>query len=195
MDLATYETLEYKNLSEIDFKDGDILLCSGNHWISNIIKSGSNSQFSHVGMIYNWHGTPMLIEAVETDGVRIIPLKQYTSNYENSEMAYNGGLYHARYEGLLDSHFAIMFEKLLELVNKRFDTDGVAKAISRFYLGFGRADNDDEYFCSELVYEAFETLDIHFQTTEKGFVYPSHIATDQQVKGLHRIEHDVPYLD
>lgn len=195
MQLSEYEELEYKSLDEIEFKDGDLLLCSGNHWISAIIKDGSSSQFSHVGLIYMWNGMPMLIEAVETDGVRIIPLSQYTSNYENSEMGYDGGLYHARIEGLLPVHTAIVLEKAMTLINKKFDTDGVAKAISRFYLGFGKSDNDDEYFCSELVFEAFETIDLIFEKTDKGFVYPSHIASDDRVTGLHRIKHDVPYED
>ena len=168
--LALTENLEFKNLNEIEFQNGDLLFCSGNHWISEIIKDGSSSQFSHVGIIYLWHGTAMLIEAVETDGVRIIPLSQYTSNYENTDMGYDGVIYHARVEGLLPVHTNIIFEKCLTLINKKFDTDGVAKAISRFYLGFGRDNNDDEYFCSELVFEAFDTIDITFEKTDKGFV-------------------------
>ena len=195
MQLRDYESLEFKEFNDIQFQDGDLLFCSGNHWISKIIKDGSNSQFSHVGIIYIWHNTAMLIEAVETDGVRIIPLSQYTRNYENSSMAYDGELYHARMPDLLPLHFNIVLEKALTLINKRFDSDGVAKAISRFYLGFGRDNDDDEYFCSELIFESFEAIDILFEKTETGFVYPSHIASADRVQGLCRLRPEIPYQD
>lgn len=197
MELSAYEALPLRSFEDVanEIQAGDLFLCSGNHFVSRIIKDGSKSQFSHVGLIFRWHDVPMLLEAVESDGVRSIPLSQYSKDYENSKMGYNGRMYLARFDGFTDAELAQMFTAAMGLMNKRFDTDGVVKAISRFYLGVGRDDEDDDYFCSEFVEACFKAAGISVENTLQGFVYPSHFAADPRVTGICELDPAVPYRE
>ena len=67
-----------------EIKVGDIIAFSGQDFFSEIIKFGTKSNISHVGIIYqstilnstsdNYYN--LMIEAVAEDGVRIVNLRQ-----------------------------------------------------------------------------------------------------------------------
>ena len=88
---VSYEQLRHT------IRNGDLLFCGGNFAFSKIIRYLSGqSKVSHVGIVYWWNERLMLLESVETDGVRIVPVSQYVENYENRGAAYNGRIYLAR---------------------------------------------------------------------------------------------------
>tara|TARA_Y100000310_G_scaffold344346_2_gene456637 strand:- start:32010 stop:32228 length:219 start_codon:yes stop_codon:yes gene_type:complete len=55
-------------------KPGDLLFCSGEYFISKLIKRFSKSIFSHVAFVFEWHNRILVFESVEDDGIRIMPL-------------------------------------------------------------------------------------------------------------------------
>lgn len=185
-------TEKYDNLIK-DLKSGDILLCCGNYLVSQLIKSISKSMFSHVGIIVKWEENILLMESVEDDGVRMVPLEHYIKNYENSNNRYNGSLYVARHkllEGLNDEDDKIrkLIKEGLSLLNRAYDKNEIAEIIARIGLGIGKHNDNQEYICSEFVNECFKKINIEFLDDSKGYIFPEHIASDPNTKPIAQIE-------
>lgn len=192
-------TNKFSGLNQVSYdgaishiNSGDILLCSGNYLVSELIKKASDSLFSHVALLLCWNDNILVLESVEDDGVRLVPLSHYLKNYENSQEKYNGTLYIARHEELDNDNFdkekiKKMLAKGLGLLNKSYDKNEIAKIIARIGLGIGRHMDDDAYICSELVDECFKQLLIHFPRDTEGFIYPEHFASDSKVRPLFEI--------
>ncbi|MCU7767014.1 YiiX/YebB-like N1pC/P60 family cysteine hydrolase [Priestia megaterium] len=173
-------------------KTGDILLCSGQYLVSELIKKFSDSIFSHVALLIYWNDHLLVLESVEDDGVRIVPLSHYISNYENSGSKYKGELYIAHHQLIDDVNFdkektKKMFNKAISLLNCNYDKDEVAQIIARIALNIGRHKDNDKYICSEFVETCFNEMEIKFSKDEKGFIFPEHIAADSNVKPLFEI--------
>ncbi|WP_046174924.1 YiiX/YebB-like N1pC/P60 family cysteine hydrolase [Domibacillus indicus] len=165
---------------------GDLLLCSGTYLISEFIKKASNSFISHVAFLFKWHNRTLVFESVEGTGVRIIPLLQYVSNYENTGKKYKGSLYIARHEQLISSSFdrsllKNMMGKAIDLLNQDYNQAELIKILTRIKLGIGRHEDNDQYICSEFVDQCFQQIGISFPRDEGGFIYPEHIAADSSV--------------
>ncbi|MCA1030908.1 hypothetical protein LCL95_07740 [Bacillus timonensis] len=193
------EIKKFKNIHKLQYAEarahlqtGDLFLCSGNHIISDLIKKFSNSMFSHVGMILRWNDRILLFESVEDDGVRVIPLSQYVFNFENSEKPYSGRLFIGRHRALHSNnfdqnHLNEMFGKAADLLNKKYDKNEIAHIVSRIALGRAKHKDNEAYMCSEYVDVCFKHIGIHFNRESSGFIFPGHIAKDEQVDGLFEI--------
>lgn len=175
-----------------NIKTGDILFCSGRYLVSEMIKKLSNSLFSHVALLINWNEHVLVVESVEDDGIRVVPLSHYLYNYENSKEKYNGEMYVARHEvvgspGFNKEKIKTMCGKAIDLLNRNYDKDEIAKIVARISLGIGRHKDDYEYMCSEFVDECFKQMEIELSRDSMGFIFPEHIAADPNVKPLFEI--------
>lgn len=172
----------YQNARD-KIQTGDILFCSGEYSMSKLIRHFSNSRFSHVGFVFKWNRRVMLVESVEDDGVRAVPLSHYLYDYENSGRQYEGLLYIGRHKNIPSDETTIneMIGRAADLLNRAYDRDEIAKIALRVATGFGRSTPDDEYICSEFVEECFKTIGIVFQKDSAGFIFPEHIAADPNV--------------
>ncbi|CAH2213511.1 YiiX/YebB-like N1pC/P60 family cysteine hydrolase [Tepidibacter aestuarii] len=175
-----------------EIETGDILFCSGRYLVSELIKKASDSIFSHVGLLFYWNNRIVVLESVEDDGVRAVPLSHYLYNYENSKKKYNGELYVARHEVVASSHFdkekiKRMLGKAVDLLNRNYDKDEIAQIVARIGLGIGRHRDNEEYICSEFVDECFKQLEIELSRDPKDFIYPEHIAADSNIRPLFEI--------
>ncbi|KAA6452494.1 YiiX/YebB-like N1pC/P60 family cysteine hydrolase [Bacillus atrophaeus] len=183
-------TIKYKELKN-DLRTGDLLLCSGEYLVSKLIKQVSNSLFSHVGIIVKWKGLSLIIESVEDDGVRIVPLEHYLTNYENTNKRYNGKLYIARHKQLNEDESEKqnnIIVKGLSLLNKNYDKSEIAQIVARIGLGVGKHIDNEEFICSEFVDVCFKEADICFTSDTKGFIFPEHIAADVNVIPIAQID-------
>ena len=183
------KTIEYTELKN-DLRTGDLLLCSGEYLVSKLIKQVSNSLFSHVGIILEWKGLLLIIESVEDDGVRIVPLEHYLTNYENTNKSYDGKLYIARHKQLNEDGGEkqnTIIVKGLSLLNKNYDKSEIAQIVARIGLGVGKHRDNEEFICSEFVDVCFKEADICFTSDKKGFIFPEHIAADENVIPIARI--------
>ncbi|MFD6440905.1 hypothetical protein ACFWDG_14045 [Peribacillus sp. NPDC060186] len=156
------------------------------------MKKASDSIFSHVAFLFYWDEYIFVLESVENDGVRTVPLSHYVNNYENSGEKYNGDLYIARHEVINNTNFdkrkiKKMFEKVADILNRNYDIDEIAKNVSRISLGIGRHNDYYEYTCSEFIDECFKQLEIEVSHDPRGFIFLEHIATDSNVKPLFEI--------
>lgn len=179
-------------LAKGEIKTGDIFFCSGRYLISELIKKLSNSLFSHVGLLVHWNDHVLVVESVEDDGVRVVPLTHYLYNYENSKEKYNGNLYIARHQVVDSPDFdkekiKAMCDRAINLLNRNYDREEIGRIVARIGLGIGRHKDDDEYMCSELVDECFKELGIELTRDQMGFIFPEHIAADDNVKALFEV--------
>jgi hypothetical protein len=170
-------------------KTGDLLFCSGRYLVSEMIKRMSNSAFSHIAVLVFWDEHVLVLESVEDDGIRVVPLTHYLFNYENSKEKYNGEMYVARHKVVDGPDFdkekiKAMCGKVIDLLNRNYDKDEIAKIFARISLGMGRHSDDFEYMCSEFVDECFKELGIELLRDPMGFIFPEHIAADPNVKPL-----------
>lgn len=196
--------VSYRDLRE-QIQDGDLLFCGGEYAFSKLIRYLSGrSRVSHVGIVYWWNGRLMLLESVETDGVRVVPVSQYLVNYENSGKPYNGRVYLARERRL---HMALasrgaaggresnsmVLELLREaatLLNKKFSFRDVLIFFWQGNTGRERHEDDDQFLCSEFVAKCFERIGITYPDDGRGFIAPEHIAMSEDVEGLVEICRD-----
>ncbi|WP_223594016.1 YiiX/YebB-like N1pC/P60 family cysteine hydrolase [Neobacillus bataviensis] len=180
-------------LARQEIRTGDLLFCSGRHIVSELIKKVSDSMFSHVALLCYWNDRVVVLESVENDGVRAVPLSHYLYNYENSNKKYKGELYLARHEEVGNPHFDLgkinkMLGNAVDLLNYNYDKDEIARIVARVGLGIGKHKDDKAFICSEFVDVCFKQMDIVFGRDPMGFIFPEHIAADAKVRPLFEIQ-------
>lgn len=180
-------------LARNEIKTGDLLFCSGSHILSELIKKMSDSMFSHVALLCYWNDRVVVLESVEDDGVRAVPLSHYLYNYENSMKKYNGEMYLARHDEVGNPYFDSgkinrMLGNAVDMLNRNYDKDEIARIVARVGLGVGKHKDDKAYICSEFVDECFKQMGIKFLRDAKGFIFPEHIAADSKVRPLFKIQ-------
>ncbi|OLN21121.1 hypothetical protein BTO30_16670 [Domibacillus antri] len=171
---------------------GDLLFCSGSYRVSEFIKKASNSFMSHVAFLFEWNDRVLVFESVENVGVRIVPLMHYMTNYENTGKKYNGALFTARHDKLIDPYFDrtlldILVGTAIDLLNRNYDQTEIIRILTRIKLGIGQHKDNYEYICSEFVDHCFRQIGVHFPRSKEGFIYPEHIASDSNVYPLFEI--------
>lgn len=176
-------------LARKEIQAGDLLFCSGRHIVSELIKKVSDSMFSHVALLGYWNDRVVVLESVEDDGVRAVPLSHYLYNYENTGKKYDGEMYLARHDEIDSPAFdKNKINKMLgiavDLLNRNYDKEEIARIVARVGLGIGKHKDDNEYICSEFVDECFKQMDIVFRRDPMGFIFPEHIAADSQVRPM-----------
>lgn len=168
-----------------DIRTGDIFLASGNYSVSKMIQHVSGSMFSHVGFVFSWNSRVLVLESVEDDGVRAVPLRQYVRDYENTGEPYNGRLFLARHNAPLSpEHIASLLGEAADRLNRKYDKEEILKILARMTLRLGKHAENDAYICSEFVDECFRKLNVNFPRDEKGFIFPEHIAADVNVTAI-----------
>jgi len=187
MGTARFENLPKKRYQDIrpDIRTGDIFLASGNYPVSRMIQHFSDSMFSHIGFVFTWNSRVLLLESVEDDGVRAVPLSQYVNDYECCGEPYNGRLFLARHNTPLDADKVDrMLGKAADTLNRKYDKEEIAQILARVALRLGSHGDNDAYICSEFVDICFREIGITFPREAKGFIFPEHIAADPNVSPL-----------
>lgn len=204
--IKTDHTPKFDDLPKVQYADlrgrihnGDLLFCGGNFAFSKTIRYLSGrSKVSHVGIVYWWNDRLMLLESVETDGVRVVPVSQYVHNYENSGKAYNGRLYLARDRRLhqvprdatqlASTLHNPKVERLLgeaaSLLNRKFSFKDVLVFFLQGTTGRFQHEDNEEFLCSEFVAKCCAGVNIDYPEDGCGFIAPEHIAMSEHVEVL-----------
>lgn len=186
MGTPKFNNVPERKLSAVapNLKPGDLFFGSGRYALSKAIRKGSDSLFSHVGIVFLWDAVPILLESVEDDGVRATPLRLYLEDYENTGEAYRGDLYLGTLVQpvLTAAEQRKIFERAMSLMNRKFDLDDMVKMAANLAFGVGTYERDDAYVCSEFVEECFLAAGIQFPGNKKGYVFPENIAAYPRVQ-------------
>ena len=165
--------------------DGDILLCKSNGLVPSLIKWGTGSAYSHVAVIAS-SKLGIIIEAVPEGGVRAIAVENYKTPHD---------IYRVKPTFKFDHPGVVSY--LIKMLAKKYDLGSTIKlgwkmALRKLRLvklfglkavGNKKAEDqlqeDQDFFCSELVYEAFfigGSLDIVPQVGDAETTSPGDIA-------------------
>jgi hypothetical protein len=136
MDVTPYDILRGQ------LRTGDALVCQGTNGFSSLIKFATKKKQTHVGMIVVLDDIDrvIVIESVESKGVRTVGLSKYLTNYDNKGNAYNGEIYVLRHKDF-DHIRKSNPEKLDEMLTFAIDAMGypysvkqIAKLVYRLFF-------------------------------------------------------------
>lgn len=173
-------------------RSGDILLCSGNAIFSTLIKQATGSPWSHVAFVLRLDVIDriMVLESVESIGVRTIPLSNYVRDYNGTGKGYPGRIMLARHQQIQENAIGKLSRLAIDLLGHRYHTEEIAHIAARLGLAaLGVHESPDvtkqrAFICSEYVQVCFESIGIHIPYNKAGFIAPADFARDPQVKPL-----------
>lgn len=185
-----YQTLRH------DICSGDILLCSGNSIFSTLIQKATGSLWSHVGFILRLDAINriMVLESVESIGVRAIPLSNYVHDYNGTGKAYPGRLMIARHQDVKQENIKKLSRSAVDFLGYPYGKEEIiriAARISMHSLGMTASDAlkpQREFICSEYAHACFKSIDIHIEQNNLGFIAPADFASHPKVKPICYIE-------
>ena len=165
-------------------QDGDILLCKGRGLISSLIRWGTGSVYSHVALIASAN-LGLIVEAVPEGGVRAISIQNYKTPYDLYRVKDPNSFKVTEVVACLIRTLAgkYDFKSTLrlgwELVLRRLKLVKLAALkVTQQKEAADTLQKDQDYFCSELCYEAFKAggLDIVPQIGDGDTASPGDIA-------------------
>lgn len=194
-----FPTLPKKNYKELrhEIRSGDILLCSGNSVFSTLIQRATGSSWSHVGFILRLDSIDriMVLESVETIGVRTIPLSSYVRDYNASGKGYEGTLMLARHHDVKQENIVKLSKSAVDLLGYPYGTEQIVKIaarISMHSLGFPGDENNHtpqkEFICSEYTHACFKSIGVTIEYNPMGFIAPADFARCPRIEPICYIE-------
>ncbi|MCE0722968.1 MULTISPECIES: YiiX/YebB-like N1pC/P60 family cysteine hydrolase [Legionella] len=174
-------------------KTGDLLFASGNSLMSTMIKGATNSVWSHVAFIVRLESIDriMIMESVETLGVRTVPLSSYVRNYNGSGQGYPGRLMLARHQDFPTDSLANLSKQAVDLLGYPYDTEEILKIAARIGMsafGFDKTSpeviSQHAFICSEYVFICYKSIGITINYNPKGFIAPADFASSPKVKPM-----------
>jgi len=180
-------------------RSGDILLCSGEYTFSKLIQKATGSVWSHVGFVLRVDAIDrlMVLESIEGHGVRTVALSEYVTNFEGTGGGYKGRIAIARHRRFAQQATPQGMKAMSQFAVDRlacpYDEEEIGRITARIVgakLGLPPEDlvRNDEYICSEYVYECYRRLDITVRNDHRGFIAPADFANDPEVDLLFEVD-------
>ncbi len=176
-----------------DIESGDVLLCSGSGSFSKLIQGATGSAWSHVGFVM-WVeqiDRVMVLESVETIGVRAVPLSKYLRDYDSQGNPYPGGLVLIRHREMRERAtngrvgMAALGRFAADLLGYPYDNEEIARIawrVARSAFADPEPDqpleHDRTFICSEFVHRCFLEIGINVIQNPHGFIAPADFARD-----------------
>ncbi len=193
--LPTINANIYENARKL-IQSGDLLLCSGQSVFAKMIQLATGSIWSHVAFILRLDVIDriMVLESVESVGVRAVPLSNYVRNYNGSGKGYAGDLLIARHSKFDLNNIKNLSKNAVDLLGYPYDTDQILRIVAR--ISFANLslnqesdllDKNNAYICSEYAYHCYESVGINFDYSS-GYIAPSDFAKNRFVEPITLIE-------
>lgn len=165
------------------FTSGDLLCFRGRHLPSRVICLLTRSEYSHVGLVYRFEERVYCLEAVGT-GVRLIIMSELVRRYP-------GGIdYYAIPDATTTQRrgaIGFAFQQLGKLYNHA----GLLRFLSFLLLGRQarrRARERAQWFCSEMVNEAYRRQGLALAPTTSAYTTPRDLASSPRVELRFRVK-------
>lgn len=193
--MEEFPQLPSRNYSELrhEVRSGDILLCSGSSVFSTLIKRATNSIWSHVGFILRLDSIDriMILESVESIGVRTVPLSNYIYNYNATEKPYPGRLMLARHHDVKEANIPNLSKHAVDFLGYPYHTEEIvhiAARLSFHLIGLSNELPDSQkqraFICSEYAYACFKSIGVTIDYNPVGFIAPADFANSPKVTPL-----------
>jgi hypothetical protein len=190
------ETVDYDTLRP-EIRSGDILLCSGSAVISRLIQQVTGSVWSHVAFVIRLDSLErvMVLESVESAGVRTIPLSHYVRRYTPDGKGYPGRLLlarHRRVQELTPRVLNQMSRFSVDRFGSPYDRQEMLRIVARIVqqpLGLDdeMVRRNREYICSEYAWECYAAIGIEIESDPRGFVAPKDFARCPEIEAVAEI--------
>lgn len=191
----TFPNVNTNNYSQIrdTIKTGDLLFASGNSLMSSMIKRATNSVWSHIAFIVRLEAIDriMIMESVETVGVRTVALSNYVHNYNGSGQGYPGKIMLARYQDFPIHSFSNLSKQAVDLLGYPYNTEEILRIAARIGMNAFGFDNTSpevisshSFICSEYVYTCYKSVGITIDYNQEGFIAPADFARSPKIKPL-----------
>lgn len=194
---------EFEALTPVAYSDarssmqtGDILLFHSLGFPSDVIEHFTDSLWSHAAFVWNMKDIDrvLLLESVDTYGVRALALSNRINGSSASPKPYPGGL-------LLVRHSQFPVDADPKVIGKmtRFAIDRLGYPYSPTELGKiglriaaglvgqtlpGHLEPENAYVCSEYVAKCYAELGLNLAPDSLGFIAPGDIARDPNVRAI-----------
>lgn len=183
-------------------RSGDLLLCAGTSWFSRLIQMATGSEWSHVGLILRLDALDrvMLMESVESVGVRAVPLSRYFENYQQSGAGYPGELAIYRHRDFpagpeAAAALARLGRFAVDRLGWPYDGQQIAELAARLMFhrlapGGPRPALPDAslenqaYICSEYVAACYSELGIEIACGSCPYVTPGDFVADERIDAI-----------
>jgi hypothetical protein len=179
-------------------RDGDLLLCSAHDPFSRLIEWATKSPWSHVALAYRWPalGKIMVFEAVQTIGVRTVPIETFLSQTSTGQKPFPGQIVLARHDafsemsGRRGAALGRMIDFAIGHLGDRFAPGEIARiglriCADRLGMKMPRMLGPrDEFICSEYVAKCFEVIGVPVEWDGLGFIAPCDFANDPQTRAI-----------
>lgn len=167
-------------------QSGDLLLCSGSSPMSRMIQAATGSVYSHVAFILRLEALDRLLvmESVESIGIRACTLGSYVFDYNGSGLPYPGTLTIARHR-LVDlgteEHWQRVSRTAIDLLGYPYGTKDIMDITARIVgakLGMAVRPRrtDKTYICSEFVELIYESIGVGVPWNRANFIAPADFA-------------------
>ena len=93
----------------------------------------------------------------------------------------------ARVRNLQKKHVEELGRFGIKELARHYDHSEIARIVARIIAGRGKKKRDNEYICSELVYECFLRAGIEFPYDKRGFISPANLWEDPRVELIARV--------
>ena len=186
-DINAKQVVPYQSIRGT-LRSGDLLFASGEYLVSKAIRKATRSPWSHVGIVFKLKDVNrvLLLESVESMGVRFVPLSKYILNYRNRK-PYKGTVVLGRCSSTTNEVVVGLAKFGIDELTRPYDKDEIAKILARIIIGEGKRERDREYICSELVYECYANVGVKFDYDRRGFVSPENIWTSDKISYVCRV--------
>jgi hypothetical protein len=195
----TYSTGKLETYAEARdrIRNGDIALFAGRDAGSRIIEHFTDSAFCHVGFVWRMDAIDriMLLESVETKGVRMLPLSSKVNGGEVGE-PYDGKIVIARHRDFpaagpdFDAKFSAMTQFAADRLGCPYNLAEIimiGATIAAGLAGFAlpaKLKPSNAYICSEYADVCYRTLGITIARKRPNFIAPADFANDPKVDGV-----------
>jgi hypothetical protein len=175
---------------------GDILLASGSTPFAELIKFATKSIWSHVAFILYVENINrlMVLESVESVGVRTVPLSSYLDDYNGTGSAYPGHLVIARHSEIEQSKIINLSQFAIDLFGYPYATSDIIKIAARISMSAlgltpppQLATSPRAFICSEYVYECFRSIGLDVCYNPNGYITPEDYARCKYINPICRL--------
>jgi hypothetical protein len=191
-----FPSVNIENYNKISnqINSGDLLFGSGNSIMSSMIKGATQSVWSHVAFIVRLEVIDriMVLESVESIGVRTVPLSSYINNYNGSGKGYPGRIMIARHQDFKPQDISNLSQHAVDLLGSPYNTEEILRIAARIGMtafGFNNTSPEitpqhNEYICSEYVSICYGSVGIDIPYDKNGYIAPVDFANSPKVKPM-----------
>jgi hypothetical protein len=183
-----------------EIQSGDILLCSGSAAFSQLIQAATGSTWSHVAFVLRVDAIDrvMVLESVESIGVRTVPLSNYVRNYNATGKGYPGKLVLARHADFAQltnqQKLNQMSQFAVDCFGCPYNSQDIARIAARIAMHSIQPHpapiqlSPNTFICSEYAARCYTEIGIDIAWNQLGFIAPSDFAADPKVSAQFQLQ-------